>query len=301
MLKHLREIIEISGTWDLDQSRLFCKKLAQSHYENFVVGSLFVPAPLRQHFFNLYAYCRISDDLGDEIADPREALEMLDLWQAELDQCFQGAPRHPVFVALRDTIERFSIPRAPFADLLFAFRQDQWKTRYGTFEELLDYCTYSANPVGRLVLYLFGIADAERQRLSDCTCTALQLANHWQDVARDMKDRDRIYLPQEDMAHFDYTEEDLRKQLCDARFTALMAFQCERTRAMFEEGLALANSVPRRLAIEIEMFGNSGLRLLGLIRKAGYDVFGHRPTVSKLEHTAIFLRACLRRAMSHEG
>src|SRR5882724_1040171 len=169
----------------LVEAQEYCSRLARTHYENFSVASWFLPARLRQHFYNVYAYCRISDDLGDEVGDPQASLQLLDQWEAELNACYQGNPRHPVFVALRETITALDIPREPFANLLKAFRQDQTVTCYQTFDDLLGYCLNSANPVGHLVLYLCGYRDAERLKLSDFTCTALQLANFWQDVSTD--------------------------------------------------------------------------------------------------------------------
>src|ERR1700756_2060298 len=179
------------------EAQAYCSRLARSHYENFSVASWFLPERLRQHFFNVYAYCRISDDLGDEVGDPQWSLELLDQWETELNACYAGTPRHPVFVALAETVRVFEIPQHEFSDLLTAFRQDQTITRYETFDDLLGYCRNSANPVGRLVLYLCAYRDPERQQLSDFTCTALQLANFWQDVSLDY-DKGRIYLPLED-------------------------------------------------------------------------------------------------------
>ena len=178
----------------LDQAQEYCRRLARTHYENFSVATWFLPKHLRQDFLNVYAYCRISDDLGDEVGDARAALALLDEWQAELDACYEGNPRHPVFVALAETVTKFEIPKHEFSDLLIAFRQDQTVTRFETFDDVLAYCRYSANPVGHLVLYLCGYHDAERQQLSDYTCTALQLANFWQDVSVDYG-KGRIYLP----------------------------------------------------------------------------------------------------------
>src|ERR1039458_1437575 len=189
----------------LDEARAYCKRLAESHYENFHVATWFVPKALRPHFHAIYAYCRISDDLGDEVGDTAQALALLELWGGELDACYEGSARHPVFVALADTIHEWSIPKEPFADLLTAFRQDQTITRYATMEDVLAYCRYSANPVGRLVLYACGEADEERFHLSDATCTALQLANFWQDVRQDFV-RGRVYLPQNDMEFFHVSE-----------------------------------------------------------------------------------------------
>ena len=185
----------------LAEAQEYCRRLARSHYENFSVATWFLPQRLRQHFFNIYAYCRISDDLGDEVGDPQASLQLLDAWEAELDACYRGNPRHPVFVALAETVRKFEIPQKPFADLLKAFRQDQTVTRYETFDDVLGYCRNSANPVGHLVLYLCGYRDSERQGLSDFTCTALQLANFWQDVSVDYS-KGRIYLPLEDLRRY---------------------------------------------------------------------------------------------------
>src|ERR1700734_3844859 len=192
----------------LEESREYCRHLARTHYENFSVASWFLPKHLHQDFLNVYAYCRISDDLGDEVGDPAASLALLNQWQTELDACYDGTPRHPVFVALAETVRQFDIPKHEFSDLLTAFRQDQTVTRFETFEDVLGYCHYSANPVGHLVLYLCGYRDAERQQLSDFTCTALQLANFWQDVSVDYA-KGRIYLPLERLRNFNVTEKDL--------------------------------------------------------------------------------------------
>src|SRR5271165_7026801 len=209
------------------EAREYCRRLARSHYENFSVASWFLPRPLRQHFFNVYAYCRISDDLGDEVGDSVASLQLLDQWEMELNACYEGHPRHPVFVALGETVRKFEIPKHEFADLLSAFRQDQTVTRYETFNDLLGYCRYSANPVGHLVLYLCGYRDAERQQLSDCTCTALQLANFWQDVSADFA-RGRIYLPLEDLRRFGVSEDSIRAGENSTEFCAMMQFEVDR-------------------------------------------------------------------------
>jgi squalene synthase HpnC len=192
----------------LQESQKYCQRLARSHYENFSVATWFLPKQLRQDFLNVYAYCRISDDLGDEVGDPMVSIALLDEWQGQLDACYEGNPRHPVFVALSETVRKFRIPKHEFSDLLIAFRQDQTVARFETFEDVVAYCRYSANPVGHLVLYLCGYSDAERQQLSDYTCTALQLANFWQDVSVDCA-KGRIYIPLEDLRHYSVTEEDL--------------------------------------------------------------------------------------------
>ena len=205
----------------LNEARAWCRQLAESHYENFHVATWFLPKVLRPHFHAIYAYCRVSDDLGDEVGDRSAALALLDLWGRELDACYEGRVRHPVFVALAETIRACSIPKEPFADLLKAFRQDQTVTRYRTIQEVLEYCRYSANPVGRLVLYVCGYADEERFQLSDATCSALQLANFWQDVRVDFG-KDRVYLPQEDMKRFGVSDETIAQGAATPEFRALL-------------------------------------------------------------------------------
>src|SRR5664279_6650197 len=235
------------------EAREYCKRLARSHYENFSVASWFLPGQLRQHFFNVYAYCRISDDLGDEVGDAAASLQLLEQWETELNACYDGHPRHPVFVALAETVRKFEIPKHEFADLLTAFRQDQSITRYETFNDLLGYCRFSANPVGHLVLYLCGYRDPERQLLSDYTCTALQLANFWQDVTIDLE-KNRVYLPLEDFSRFGVTEMDLAQRRATPQFLAMMRSEVERAREWFQRGLPLAKMVDRKLARDIELF-----------------------------------------------
>jgi squalene synthase HpnC len=178
------------------EAERYTRWLATHHYENFNVVSWLLPRELHQHFYNVYAYCRWSDDLGDEVADSARALQLLDAWEDELKLIYaaDAGPSHPVLIALRETIRAKNIPITPFSDLLRAFRQDQTVKRYATWDAVYDYCVYSANPVGRLVLYLCGYSDAARQKMSDATCTALQLANFWQDVSRDLE-KGRIYIP----------------------------------------------------------------------------------------------------------
>lgn len=284
---------ELGPIPSLEESKAFCRGIARSHYENFVVASVLLPRHLKQHFYNVYAYCRISDDFADETGDTQRATQLLNQWEQELLACYEGKAHHPVFIALRETITEFDIPVAPFADLLKAFKHDQSRTRYQTFDQLLGYCRYSANPVGHLVLYLFGWRDPERQQLSDCICTALQLANHWQDVARDLSELNRVYLPQEDLDRFGYSESDLRAQIYDERFVSLMRFQVERAREMFHRGLRLCGLVEPPLSLEIRLFGYSGLELLRKIEKVRYDVFRQRPTLSKWNRFKILLHCWL--------
>jgi len=276
----------------LEESRFYCQRLARSHYENFSVASWFLPARLRQHFFNLYAYCRISDDLGDEVGNPAASLLLLDQWHKELEACYAGSPQHPVFVALAETVRTFDIPQHEFSDLLTAFRQDQTVRRYETFDGLLGYCHNSANPVGHLVLYLCGYRDAERQKLSDYTCTGLQLANFWQDVSIDYA-KGRIYLPLESLRRFGVSEQDLADNRNTRAFCEMMRFEVERARDWFERGLPLVGKVDKELAIDLELFTRGGQEILNAIEKQGYAVLGRRPAISKPRKLMLVARAVL--------
>jgi squalene synthase HpnC len=280
----------------LAEARTYCARLARSHYENFSVASWFLPARLRQHFLNVYAYCRISDDLGDEVGDAAASLELLDQWQQELDACYEGSPKHPVFVALADTVKLFDIPKHEFSDLLIAFRQDQTVTRFETFDDVLAYCRYSANPVGHLVLYLCGYRDPERQHLSDFTCTALQLANFWQDVTVDYT-KGRIYLPLEDLRRFGVSENDIARNQNTPAFCATMKFEVERAQDWFERGLPLIASVDRELAVDLALFSRGGQAILSAIEKQSYAVLGNRPAISKTRKVALVAEAALHKLL----
>jgi squalene synthase HpnC len=276
----------------LQESQEYCQRLARSHYENFSVATWFLPKRLRQDFLNVYAYCRISDDLGDEVGDPVASLALLDDWQAQLDACYEGNPRHPVFVALAETIRKFAIPKHEFSDLLIAFRQDQTVTRFESFEDIVAYCRYSANPVGHLVLYLCGYGDAERQQLSDYTCTALQLANFWQDVSVDYA-KGRIYIPLEDMRHYSVTEEDLAHKCNTVAFCDMMKFEVQRAREWFRRGLPLVKKVDPQLAVDLELFSRGGQEILNAIERQRFAVLGNRPVISKRRKFALVARAAL--------
>ena len=304
----------------LKEAQAYCRRLARTHYENFSVATWFLPKRLHQHFYNLYAYCRISDDLGDEVGNAQVALRLLDAWQAELDTTYLSLlrvepldvrgdveklqpgtpsrnpayPTHPVFVALRETIRELDIPRQPFVDLLTAFRRDQVVQRYETFQDVLSYCRYSANPVGRLVLYLCGYRDPERQRLSDFTCTALQLANFWQDVKVDWQ-KGRVYLPLEDLRQFKVSEEVIASGRATPEFLELMRFEVQRAREWFDLGLPLASQVNKELALDIELFTRGGQEILNAIEKQGYDVLRSRPAISKPRKLSLVARAALRK------
>lgn len=279
-------------TPSLAEAEAYCRRLAASHYENFSVATWFLPRRLRPHFHCLYAYCRISDDLGDEVGNGEQSLALLDEWEAELDATYRGHPRHPVFVALWKTICQCDIPKKPFADLLKAFRQDQTTTRYQTLEDLLQYCVNSANPVGHLVLYACGYRDEERQRLSDYTCTGLQLANFWQDVATDYQ-KGRVYLPLEHMHRYGVAEAVIAEKTSTDEFKRLMAFEVAAAREWFERGLPLSKMVDRDLAVDLELFTRGGQEILNAIQRRSFDVLTGRPVISKPRKLALVARAVL--------
>ena len=283
--------------WSQEQSLAYTRWLATHHYENFHVVSLLLPKRLHQDFYNVYSFCRWADDLGDEIGDPAESLRLLTWWRGELHAMYAGKARHPVLVALAGTAREYSLPMETFDDLIKAFEQDQTVTRYRSFTEVFDYCRYSANPVGRLVLGLCGYRDAERQALSDATCTALQLANFWQDVTVDLE-KDRVYLPLDLLEAHGYPLEALFARRFDDRFRGAMQEAVNVTRGLFLKGLPLADTVDRRLAIDLELFSRGGLRVLDKIERQGCDVLGTRPAVSKMERVGLLLSAITRRAFS---
>jgi len=273
-----------------EAAQRYTKWLATHHYENFNVVSWLLPKELHQHFYNVYSYCRWADDLGDEVPDKHRALELLGWWETELDVCYDGRPSHPVFVALRETIIAKNVPKQPFADLLKAFRQDQVVKRYPTWETVLDYCVYSANPVGRLVLYLCGYRDEQRQKLSDATCTALQLANFWQDVSRDLE-KGRIYIPLDCAVAHGLSEKELVGRKFDQRYVALMKELVEHTRDLFQKGMPLASMVSGKLSVDLSMFSRGGLAVLDAIEAMGYDTLNRRPEVSKGKQVRLLGRA----------
>ena len=285
----------------LAEARAWCKQLAESHYENFHVATWFLPPALRPHFQAIYAYCRVSDDLGDEVGDTAQSLALLDLWGRELDACYEGRARHPVFVALAETIRACAIPKQPFADLLVAFRQDQAVTRFESMPQVLDYCQFSANPVGRLVLYACGEAGEgavreERFRLSDATCSALQLANFWQDVRVDSA-KGRVYLPQDDMRRFGVTDQTIAAGVATPEFRALLRHQVDYARSLFAQGLPLIGMVSRALAVDLDLFSRGGLEILRAIEQCNYDVLSARPSIGKRTKLALALRALSGKAL----
>jgi squalene synthase HpnC len=274
----------------LDEALAWCKHLAESHYENFHVATWFLPERLRPHFHSIYAYCRVSDDLGDEVGDRSAALALLDLWGRELDACYAGRARHPVFVALAETIRACGIPKEPFSDLLVAFRQDQTVTRFASMPDVLAYCHYSANPVGRLVLYACGEQSEENFRLSDATCSALQLANFWQDVRVDFA-KGRVYIPQDDMRRFCVSDETIAGGIATPEFRALLRHEVEYARSLFQQGLPLIGRVNRDLALDLDLFSRGGLEILRAIERCEYDVLAARPAISRSTKLALALRA----------
>lgn len=302
---------------DYDRAAQYTRDLAKSHYENFSVVSWFLPKRLRDDFRHVYSFCRWADDLGDETGDKARSLELLAWWRREVDACYAGEPRHPVFVALHRTIEKHDIPRKPFDDLIDAFVQDQQVTRYRTWEQVLDYCTRSADPVGRLVLYLCGHRDEERQRLSDATCTALQLANFWQDVRRDILERDRVYLPSEVASRHGLdidtlvqtVKADEAKNCADGKcgccaevpsvgihavmpmYRATLKELTDRTWPLFDKGRALWPLVEPDVRVDIELFSLGGESILRMIERQGYNTLSNRPTLSKGAKISLMLRA----------
>jgi squalene synthase HpnC len=277
---------------DRAMARVYCGRLARGHYENFTVASVLLPRPLLRHFHAVYAFCRWADDLADETGGGPRALELLRWWRDELLTCYGDRPSHPVTVALQETIRTFDIPAEPFLDLLFAFEQDQLVKRYRSYEQLLGYCRCSANPVGRIVLYLFRSFDSGRAALSDSICTALQLANFWQDVARDYA-IGRVYLPEDDRLRFGYSLEDVGK--FTPAFAELLRFEVDRTRDLFYRGFPLVDRVPAAAKADVELFIRGGLAILRKIEARGFDVWGQRPKLAKWEKGALLAGALWRR------
>ncbi len=274
------------------EARDYCAALTASHYENFSVVTWLTPRALRPAFQSIYAFCRWSDDLGDEVGDRDRSRALLAWWRDEIRDLFLGKARHPVMVALAPTVAGFAIPADPFLALVSAFEQDQDVTDYATYPQLLDYCTRSANPVGHLVLYLARAFEPDNTRLSDLTCTGLQLANFWQDVARD-QEIGRVYLPREDRERFGYTDDDLRALRFTPAFAALLKYQVERARDLLTEGRALVPRMPGALAVDVDLFSRGGLAILDRIAARGYDVLTSRPRLGKLTKLGLLARAFL--------
>jgi len=275
---------------DLTLAQQYCATLAKSHYENFIVASWLLPEYLRQHFYNIYAYCRWADDLADETGDAQQSLKLLDWWERQLDDCYRGRAAHPVFAALIETVEEFEMPPGPFRDLLKAFRQDQRRTRYDTVDELLEYCRYSANPVGRMVLYLGRFHNAETAPLSDSICTGLQLVNFWQDVARDFQ-KGRIYLPREVCRRVDYTDAMFAAGEMNDAFRTMLRGEVERAEEYLRAGQPLVARTPPALRADIQLFIDGGLATAAAIRRCGFNVWKRRPRTGKIQRLRMLAKA----------
>lgn len=272
-----------SRDWPLDRAYTFCERLARAHYENFPVGSLLIPRALRKHVYSIYAFARTADDFADEGQDygytEKQRVELLERWHDLLRLSDVTRATHPIFVSLKETRRRFDLPIELFEDLLSAFKQDVTTRRYASFEQLVDYCQRSANPVGRLILMLFGYRSDELFALSDYICTALQLANHWQDVRVDLA-KDRVYLPQEDISRFGCSIKELERRPLPDGFKHLLAFEIARTRELFRRGKPLCTIVEGRLGLELRAVWLGGWKILDLIERADYDVFRSRPVIT---------------------
>ena len=273
----------------LAEAEAFTRKIAVTHYENFIVGSIFLPKEKRQHIYNIYAFARIGDDLADEIGDTRESLSALEAYARQLEACYAGNPESKVFVALSNTIREFDIPIQPFRRLLTAFRQDRVINRYATFQDVLGYCENSANPVGELFLYIFGYKDQSLLPFSDAICTALQLTNFWQDVNRDAA-KNRVYIPREDLERFGVSEEEIFSKHCSQNFRTLLRFEVNRTKNLFEKGKELFHFIKKDILLDVRLFLAGGEAVLAKIKKQNYDVLSKRPDLSKTEQARLFIR-----------
>ncbi|MFH0990283.1 MAG: squalene synthase HpnC [bacterium] len=275
--------------WSPEMAFQFCEQLASNHYENFPVASFFIPRDKRRYIAAIYAFARIADDFADEPGlTPAERIDSLNDWEEQLMACVQGEATHPVFIAVRETIERFEIPWQLLRNLLQAFRTDVTMHRYESFESVLEYCRFSANPVGRLLLLLFNYRSESMLAQSDAICTALQLTNFWQDIAVDLE-KDRVYIPLEDLREFGYTERDLFQRRYNKGFHDLLRFEVERTERLFQHGKPLLNQLGNDLRLEIRMTWNGGMQILRKIHKQNYDVFKKRPTLTKFDKAKILL------------
>lgn len=293
--EYIRSVAPETAAYTVPEALEYTRWLATHHYENFHVVSFLLPKALHQDFYNVYSFCRWADDLGDEIGDPQESLRLLAWWRNELQSMYRGNAAHPVFVALRGTVQRHEIPMEPFDRLIRAFEQDQTITRYPTFDDVFGYCLNSANPVGHLVLYLCGYRDPERQKLSDSTCTALQLANFWQDVTVDLQ-KNRVYLPLNLFDKYGYTTQELFSLVYDRRFESIMREAVAVAEDLFRAGLPLIKMVDRRLALDLELFSRGGMKILKKIKFQNYNVLKQRPHISKAERAGILLQ-CLPRLL----
>ena len=287
--------------WSLEEAFQYCERLASTHYENFPVGSRFIPRKLRPYVHSIYAFARIADDFADEpqyLDNLR--LAFLENWEGQLLQCMWRKPQHPVFIALQETIRKFDLPVGLFQDLLTAFKMDVTTKRHDRFEDLLTYCRYSANPVGRLVLLLFGYRDSEYHAFSDSICTALQLTNFWQDVAVDDR-KDRIYLPVEDMAKFGYTVADLKARRHNEAFRRLMRHEIHRTRELFQHGYPLCKKVGRDLRFELRLVWNGGMAVLDRIEAVDCNIFDERLKLTVKDRLILITKTAIKTVAARNG
>ncbi len=280
--------------WDKQSAFAYCTWITRNHYENFPVASIAIPKPLRPHVCAVYAFARAADDFADEYQFAGKRMENLNHWQQALQRSARERINHPVFIALSETISKFAIPLQLFEDLITAFKMDVTKQEYEDFDEVLFYCQHSANPVGRIVLHLFGYCDETRMQLADKICTALQLANFWQDVAVDLK-KPRVYLPKADMQQHGYSMQELQREIFNAGFQRLMQFEVERTRRLFLEGAALINRVQGRLALELKLTLLGGMMILDKIIALEYNVLAARPIITGRDKASLLLQALLKK------
>jgi squalene synthase HpnC len=285
---------EAGQPYTLERAFAYCERMARSHYENFPVASRFVPAHLRRYVWAVYAFARSADDFADESRYAGRRAEALGFWEDQLERCFHGEAEHPVFVALRETVDKCDIPIQPLQAMLTAFTMDLSVNRYQTFQQLLTYCAHSAHPVGRLVLYIFNYRDTSLHNYSDDLCTALQLANFWQDVGVDLM-KDRIYVPEEDRRHFGVSDESFFARQHTAQFRDLMRYEVARARALFERGRPLIGKVGRDLGFELAMIWNGGMRVLDKIEAIDFNVFKKRPTLNTADKARMVARAATMR------
>ncbi len=284
---------------EIDEAFSYCEKITISHYENFPVASLFLPQEKRPYIQAIYAFARTADDFSDEGKfSIDERLQKLEDWNSQLELCFQRQSQHPIFIALEETVHKLNLPKELFSDLLTAFKMDLTKNRFENFDELLFYCKHSANPIGRLVLLVFGYRDEQLFEYSDNVCTALQLANFWQDVSVDKK-KNRLYVPREEMKRFSYSEEKWSKGFVGENFSQLMKFQVERTKQLFYEGTELLEQVDKDLRLELRLVWFGGMRILRKIEKQNYDVFKQRPKLNANDKFVIFLKSLFAKKFYH--
>jgi len=281
----------------IDEAFAYCQNMARSHYENFPVASMVIPRERRPYVAAIYAFARTADDFADEgDLPPHERLRRLEEWGEQLRRCYEGETTGPIFVALGETASRTGLPREPLDALLQAFRMDVTTRRFSRFEDVLYYCRHSANPIGYLVLHLFGEVSGRTVPLSDAICTGLQLTNFWQDLSVDWR-KGRLYVPLEDLDRFGYTESELAQGIVDERFRRMLAFEVERAREYLLNGIPLLDLVSSaRLRFELSLTIRGGLAILEAVRAIGYDVIHRRPSLSTMHKAGILLRTLLRRS-----